>query len=177
MMASYALDTATSYRPRRPETWGTTDSGYVRTLPEDVYVRSLKPAATEVTTYQKQWSIEFLREKYKTSTFCNDLDDVIDVGEVHNSIESALAFLSQIGLKSNSQRMDLPYPELNPAEDDSVDLFWRGNPRLTVNFSNKLKTYGFFGKSQTRGTFKGIAPIGTIRSDILTWLTDTAPKK
>lgn len=162
MLETYETISVT-YKSTRPATYWS---------PEKITKRVERQQPFAPVTYQKDWSFDVLFEKYDVANFCNDLDDIDNLDNLMNSIYSALRLLSKLGQKANIENRDLQFPELNPAGNDSVDLFWRGNPRLSVNFSKALNTYGFFGKSKSRGTIKGVSPIDVVRYDILTWLTE-----
>lgn len=104
-----------------------------------------------------------------------DLDDDWDeagaAGYHVSVLDRARAVLEQMSQEASRALSDkLPMPDVNPAQEGSIDLFWRLEDRdLLMNVPVGDESISFFGRREDGNTISGLIA-GTSRMDVIVWL-------
>jgi hypothetical protein len=118
-----------------------------------------------------------LRKAHDLTKLADNWDDEGSPGyspETWRRVKSFL--LRQSSLATKVFRTDLPIPQINPADQGSIDVFWRLPKRqLLLNFPRETGSpITYHGRDETgRNTITGRTEENDARQDLVAWLIQT----
>jgi hypothetical protein len=120
---------------------------------------------------------ETLRKARELTGLADNWDDEGSLGYSIETWRRVRRFLLlQSSLSAKVFQMELPIPQINPADQGSMDVFWRLPRRqLLVNFPKQSESpITYYGRDETgRNTVTGRTQDSDPRQDLVAWLIQT----
>ena len=166
------------------------DEGYVRVLQDkdptergwhsedvaiDEYYRIL--LGKTIRTRCEGGLDQALRKAHDLTKLADNWDDEGSLGYSPETWKRVKGFLLlQSSLSTRIFRRDLPTPQINPADQGSIDVFWRlPKRRLLLNFPRQPDSpITYHGRDESgKNTITGRTEDGDPRQDLVAWLIQT----